>query len=134
MVGLFGYRQSQKFRSRLLRGGRNGRGHCRAELSVREHAEEGHLILKGSWDLVTRVIIRVTILITPIRVLIITYLLSPMSPQVGLRGGNSKFSSSDPSLKWPKPQSSKVIPTSDSASNSCEAAVTSKSWGLGSGL
>ena len=34
-------------------------------------------LLKGSWDLVTRVIIRVTILITPIKVLI-THLLSPM--------------------------------------------------------
>ena len=33
-------------------------------------------LLKGSWDLVTRVIIRVTILITPIKVLIT--LLSPM--------------------------------------------------------
>ena len=32
-------------------------------------------VLKGSWDLVTRVIIRVTILITPIKVLI-TYNLS----------------------------------------------------------
>ena len=28
------------------------------------------LLLKGSWDLVTRVIVRVTILITPIKVLI----------------------------------------------------------------
>ena len=42
----------------------------------------GGLGFKGSWDLVTRVF-RAIILITPIRVLI-TFLLSPMTLQVGL--------------------------------------------------
>ena len=37
-------------------------------------------VLKGSWDLVTRVIIRITIVIAPIKVLIT--LLSPMILQV----------------------------------------------------
>ena len=41
-----------------------GRGACYVQA-----AGSGYL-LKGSWDLVTRVIIRVTILITPIKVLI----------------------------------------------------------------
>ena len=44
-------------------------------------------ILKGSWDLVTRVIIRVTILITPIKVLItlLTKSHDPPSRTLGLR-------------------------------------------------
>ena len=45
------------------------------------------LLLKGSWDLVTRVIIRVTILITPIKVLItlLTKFHDPPS-KVGIQG------------------------------------------------
>ena len=46
------------------------------------------MLLKGSWDLVTRVIIRVTILITPIKVLItlLTKSHDPPSRVDGLRG------------------------------------------------
>ena len=45
----------------------------------------GLQVLKGSWDLVTRVIIRVTILITPIKVLI-TLLTKSHDPPSRLRG------------------------------------------------
>ena len=37
---------------------------------IEEYNFNSLILLKGSWDLVTRVIIRVTILITPIKVLI----------------------------------------------------------------
>ena len=43
-----------------------------AEICTRQALGSWYL-LKGSWDLVTKVIIRVTILITPIKVLITTY-------------------------------------------------------------
>ena len=43
------------------------------------------LLLKGSWDLVTRVIIRVTILITPIKVLITLLTKSHDPPSRGWR-------------------------------------------------
>ena len=45
-------------------------------------------LLKGSWDLVTRVIIRVTILITPIKVLI-TLLTKSHDPPSSVRQGSN---------------------------------------------
>ena len=47
---------------------------------LQTESSSAHALLKGSWDLVTRVIIRVTILITPIKV-IITYLTKSHDPQ-----------------------------------------------------
>ena len=52
------------------------------------------IILKGSWDLVSRVIIRVTILITPIKVLItlLTKSHDPPSSSSGTKSGQDRSS------------------------------------------
>ena len=64
-------------------------GYCVHHVARFRHLEKcsglwGSGVLEGSWDLVTRVIIRVTILITPIKVLITLLTKSDDPPSMGV--------------------------------------------------